>query len=300
MDIFPIGGKYMKEKKSVIVFLIITFVLSSIIYVMWISGGEAATKSGISALLMWCPAIAAFIVRGIYYKKEKLLGWNKCKLSFILTAIFVPILYLGLSYGIYWLVNKGSFTGDLNTLSAVSASYTGKLEHQSVVTVITLIIAVFSSILLAAGEEIGWRGFLLPQMTKIWNAKTAVIVSGLIWAVWHMPIMIAGLYLPGTPLWYKLPMFVIEVITITAIMSVLTLKSKSVWPAILLHASHNYFDQAIFGTLTNSVNKAYFVGETGIITLIAMLLVAIGTVMLFRKKSTVVNNDGHEQVHVLK
>lgn len=288
----------MKEKKSVIAFLILTFALSSIIYVIWISGGEAATKSGISAILMWCPAAAAFIVRSKYYKKEKLLGWNKCKSTFIFAAIAAPIIYLGLSYCIYWLVNKGSFAGNLNTLSAISSSYTNKLSHPSVVTVITLIIAIFTSIIAAAGEEIGWRGFLLPQMAKIWNIKIAVIVSGLIWAVWHMPIMIAGLYLPGTPLWYKLPMFVIEVLTITVIMGVLRLKSNSVWPAILLHASHNYFDQAIFGTLTNSINKAYFVGETGIITVIVSILVAIGTVMLFGKKSMWVNNERHKQVHV--
>ena len=276
----------MKEKKSVIAFLIITFVLSSIIYVIWIRGGEAATRSGISLLLMWCPAIAAFIVCRKYYKKEKILGWNKCKVSFILTAIVVPIVYLGLSYGIYWMINKQSFTGDLNTLSAISSSYTDKLSHRSVVTVITLIIGIFTSIIATAGEEIGWRGFLLPQLTKIWNVKIAVIVSGLIWAVWHMPIIIAGLYLPGTPLWFKLPMFVIEVIAITVIMSVLRLKSKSVLPAILLHASHNYFDQAIFGTLTSSINKSYYVGETGVLTVIVSILVAIGTVMIFRKKAS--------------
>ncbi|MBX4261724.1 CPBP family intramembrane metalloprotease [Clostridium estertheticum] len=273
----------MKEKKSVIAFLIITFMLSSIIYVIWIMGGEAATRSGISVLLMWCPAVATFIVCRKYYKKENLLGLNKCKLSFILTAIVVPMVYLGLSYGIYWLINKESFTGDLNMFSSVSSSYTNKLSHRSVVTVITLVIGIFTSIITATGEEIGWRGFLLPQLTKIWNVKVAVIVSGLIWAVWHMPIMFAGLYLPGTPLWFKLPMFVIEVIAITVIMSVLRLKSKSVWPAILLHASHNYFDQAIFGTLTDSINKSYYVGETGIITVIVSILVAIITVMLFRK-----------------
>ncbi|WLC74140.1 hypothetical protein KTC99_15325 [Clostridium estertheticum] len=66
-------------------------------------------------------------------------------------------------------------------------------------------------------------------------------------------------------------------------MSVLRLKSKSVWPAILLHASHNYFDQAIFGTLTDSINKSYYVGETGVITVIVSILVAIITIMIFRK-----------------
>ena len=269
----------MKEKKSVIAFLIITFALSSICYVIWIRGGKAA--AGMSSILMWCPAAAAFIVRGRYYRKEKLLGWNKCKVSFILTAIVVPILYLGLSYGIYWLVTKESFTGNFNSLTTAVSSYTDK--SGAMVTAITLIVSAFAAIITAAGEEIGWRGFLLPQMTKIWNVKAAVIVSGLIWAVWHMPIMIAGLYLPGTPLWYKLPMFVVQIIAMTAIMAVLRLKSKSVWPAILLHASHNYFDQVICQPLTNSSNSAYYVGETGAITVMVLILVAIGTVMIIKR-----------------
>jgi uncharacterized protein len=266
----------LKEKRSVIEFLIITFVLSSICYVIWIGGGAAA--SGISTLLMWCPAIAAFIIKARYYKKEKLLGWNKCKPVFILAAFIAPVIYLGLSYGFYWLVNPGSFTNDLHIQTVVAASNPSKLAP-----LITLLILFFMSNISAAGEEIGWRGFLLPQMTKIWNVKIAVIVSGIIWAVWHMPIMIAGLYLPGTPLWFKLPMFTVEVLAITTILAVLRLKSISVWPAILLHASHNYFDQIIFGPLTNSANSTYFVGETGVITVFVTILVAIAMVFLFRK-----------------
>lgn len=275
----------MKEKKSVIEFLIIVFVLSCIVDVIWIRGGEAATVRGISALLMWCPAISAFIVRRRYYRKEKLLGWNKCKPSFILYAIAAPLVYLGVSYSIYWLINQGAFTGSIQLPTKVAATYSDKVnEASTMVTVVTWIIMIVTSTIAAAGEEIGWRGFLLPQMTKLWNFKTAVIVSGLIWAVWHMPIMIAGIYNPGTPIWYQLPMFTVDVLSFTVIISILRLKSKSVWPAILIHASHNHFDQAIFGPMTESANKAYLVGETGVITVIAIILVAVATVMIFRKK----------------
>jgi uncharacterized protein len=276
----------MKEKKSVALFLIITLVLSGIVNVIWIRGGEAATVRGIAALLMWCPGIAAFIVRGRYYRKEKLLGWNRCKLSFILLAIFTPAIYLGASYGIYWLANPGAFTGTLSLPTKVAETYSEHAGSGSMVaTVITWVIMIISSTFVAAGEEIGWRGFLLPQMTKIWNFKKAVIVSGLIWAVWHMPVMLAGIYNAGTPIWYQLPMFTIDILAFSVIISVLTIKSKSVWPAILIHASHNHFDQAIFGPMTDSANKAYFVGETGIITIVAIILAAVATVMLFREKA---------------
>jgi membrane protease YdiL (CAAX protease family) len=95
--------------------------------------------------------------------------------------------------------------------------------------------------------------------------------------------MIAGLYMPGTPIWYQLSMFTIEILSFTVIISVLRLKSNSIWPAILLHASHNYVDQVFCMQLTSSANSTYFVGETGFITVIATILVAVGTVKFFWK-----------------
>lgn len=120
-----------------------------------------------------------------------------------------------------------------------------------------------------------WRGFLLPKLADIWNVKIAILISGLIWAIWHFPLMITGLYQSGTSIGYQLPMFTIEIIAMTTIMAYLRLKSKSVWPAIILHASHNFFDQIIYGPLTSANKQAYFVGETGFLTAVMMIVMAI-------------------------
>ena len=126
-----------------------------------------------------------------------------------------------------------------------------------------------------AGEEIGWRGFLLPQMAKTWGFRAAVLFGGLIWAVWHYPLILSGRYLAGTPIWHQLPMFTIEILGMTAVLGILRLNSNSIWPAILLHASHNYFDQNIFAPLTNGGGSRYFAGETGIITAVIACVIAI-------------------------
>ena len=245
-----------RDRKSVGLFLLITLVLSTICYYIRIKGGDAA--AGMTSILMFCPAAAAFIVRARYYPKEKILGWNRCEFKYILLSIIIPIIYLGLSYGPYWIFKPTAFTG-----KAYSDS------------VVTLLLLIPSAILPAAGEEIGWRGFLLPRMAQLWNVKVSIILSGLIWAVWHFPLMIAGVYNSGTSVWYQLPMFVIEVIAMTAIMAYFRFKSKSVWPAIIFHASHNYFDQLIFGPLTKASKQAYFVGETGFVTAIIMIIIAL-------------------------
>ncbi len=269
-----------KTKKSVLVYLLLAFALSTVCYVIWIRAGKAG--DGMSPILMCCPAAVALTVRGIFYRGEKLLGWNPCKFSFLLAGIMIPVLYLGVSYGIYWLVSGASRIGALNPIAAVVATYTTHSHAGFIVVLIFILVSLFT----AAGEEVGWRGFLLPQLAKLRGETAAIVITGLIWGIWHMPLIIAGLYLPGISLWFKLPMFLLQTVSMTAILGILRLRSGSVWPAVLVHASHNFFDQVICQPLTNSASSMYFVGETGILTLLAMILSAAAAKKFFSPKTT--------------
>ena len=91
----------------------------------------------------------------------------------------------------------------------------------------------------------------------------------------HLPILISGLYMPGTPAWYSVPAFLFMIIPVGMIYGIITIKTKSIWPAIFLHAAHNTFDQLIFGTVTVANNKMFFVSETGIFTIIFAWIVAV-------------------------
>ena len=261
-------------------YLILAFSLSIPCYILWIRMGKAGDP--ISAILMWCPAAAALWTRRTYRPGKRALGWNPCKFSFLLAGVLIPPLYLGVSYGIYWLVSGTSRIGSLNPVAAAVSVYT---THSNAGAAVVLILIV-SSIFTAAGEEIGWRGLLLPQLARTQGEAAAVVLTGLIWGIWHMPLIIAGLYLPGTPLWFKLPMFLLQTVSMTAVLAVLTLRSGSVWPAVLLHASHNFFDQIICQPLTNSAGSTYFVGETGILTLLAIIFSAAAAKKIFSPKKT--------------
>lgn len=253
----------MKSKKAILWFLIITFFLSGICYYLRIAGGNAA--AGMTSVLMFCPGTAAIIVHRIYYRGEKNLGWNRCSLKYVIAGAIIPAVYFGLSYGAYWIVIKNSFSGRIYT------------------NPIGLLFLIPSFLLTAAGEEIGWRGFLLPQLAKTWNIRVAVLFGGLIWAVWHFPLILSGHYLVGTPVWYKLPVFTIEILAMTAILAALRLRSNSIWPAVVLHASHNYIDYMICSPMTENGVSLYFVGETGIITAVIACLIAV---ILVNKKSS--------------
>ena len=73
-----------KSKKAITLFLVITFAASSIFYFLIILGEKTFPDlSEISGyfgyLLMWCPGIAAIIVRRMYYSKDKILGFQVSK-----------------------------------------------------------------------------------------------------------------------------------------------------------------------------------------------------------------------------
>ena len=76
------------------------------------------------------------------------------------------------------------------------------------------------------------------------------------------------------------------------IVSWLRVKSGSVWPAVIWHACHNYFDQYVLSSLTrdvSNVNSAYFVSETGLITVLLASMFAILILVQWKRLNFLVN-----------
>ena len=276
------------DKKALKVYLTVTFAISAIIEGVWIYFGELATQAGISTLLMCIPLIGAIFVSSKFYKKQNALGFNRCKFVYIIPAVLIPLVYLVLSYSLFWLFAKGSYIGNLAGLIEYAAKYSGKEIPDSIAIIISLVITFIVCVITATGEEAGWRGFMYPVMQRIWGWKRAIVLSGCIWAVWHLPLVITGLYLPDTVMIYRVPAFIIEVFALTVIITWIRMKSNSVWTAILFHAIHNYLDQVILQSLTKNTNSSYFVGETGIITIFFTVLFAV-FIIIFARSTFYVN-----------
>lgn len=221
---------------------------------------------GLTVILMWIPAFAALVASLSFFRKEndkkykprELLGVRKTNAKYLIQAVVVPLIYIGIPYAVYWII------------------YPYNLRIENYVSLIILAVAgIFISLITALGEEIGWRGFMLPALLERVGTKKALLISSIVWAGWHIPILISGLYMPGTPVYYKVPAFVLCIIPVSIIAGILTIKSNSVWPAAFLHAAHNNFDQSVFGNITLGDNKMFFVSETGILTIICAWVIAI-------------------------
>jgi membrane protease YdiL (CAAX protease family) len=126
------------------------------------------------------------------------------------------------------------------------------------------------------GEELGWRGFLVPELRK-WMGFTGVsLVSGLLWAVWHWPMIFMGIYgNKVAPLSYQLITFTLFIVANGFILAYLRLRSGSVWTAVIFHMSSNVFMQKFFTPMTKGNDQSvWFVDEFGAVPALVTLLVA--------------------------
>jgi hypothetical protein len=127
----------------------------------------------------------------------------------------------------------------------------------------------------ALGEEIGWRGLLLPELARRYHFTVAVVISAVIWALYHYPIILFAGYHSDAPLWFGIVMFTIAIFGFSLIAGWLRLKSGSLWTAALLHASHNFFIQAVFDRMTLNFGLApYITTEFGVGVALAYALIA--------------------------
>ncbi|WP_417233528.1 CPBP family intramembrane glutamic endopeptidase [Arthrobacter sp.] len=101
-----------------------------------------------------------------------------------------------------------------------------------------VLIGSFINLVPALGEEIGWRGWLVSRLEPLGRTAT-VLISGVIWGLWHAPLILLGYNYPGVPGWLGLAAMVGFTVSFGAVLAWLRLASNSVWPAALAHGALN-------------------------------------------------------------
>ncbi len=248
--------------KQILAFIALVFLFSSVPYFLVIHAGHLAVGNGlVVGLLMWCPALAAFAACRIFHIDIATLGWKWRPARYEGWAYLVPILYSLPVYLAVWIFIAGSF--GFSAFAARLGAVFGFPHHPGAATLLIAIpvyasLGVVTSMAHALGEEIGWRGFLLPRLVGRAGFTIGCFLSGCIWAVWHYPLLLFADYNSGTPKTYALICFTVTVIGAAFLFGWFRLKSGSLWPAAMLHASHNLFIQAIFDRMTNPVGRTLY------------------------------------------
>ncbi|MGX1772721.1 CPBP family intramembrane glutamic endopeptidase [Nocardia brasiliensis] len=203
----------------------------------WIDG--AGLRSGLwlhtgAAVMMLTPALGVLAVW-----RYRRLGWpelvtqNGLRLGkrprhtvrLTVLAWFAAPLFLWVAFGLSALSGLYVFEfGSAHTVAAVLAE--------------TLTETTLSTLPFALGEEIGWRGWLLPQLTRRLGIAAALVATGVIWALWHAPLTLLGYNYPNLGAWAALA-FIGFCVPFGAILGWLRLHTGSIWPCAVAHAALN-------------------------------------------------------------
>jgi membrane protease YdiL (CAAX protease family) len=200
------------------------------------------------------------------------LGLHRLGLRWWSLALIGPLVVMSTVYGIVWNTTVAQFVVPNDfTLARLATN-------------VAMGIGISSA--LGLGEEIGFRGYLLPRLTQLGTTR-ALLLSGLMHAIWHFPLMLLTPFYPILGNWFIVgPIILLTLTTAGVFYGYLQLSSKSVWPSTLAHGVVNtafdFFPLFTFTAVPLALD--YLAGETGMITLAATALSAGAILYRLRRR----------------
>lgn len=273
-------------------YLIFTFTVSWIIMYLATRDLERGTLGGMTAagqataFCMLVPAAGALFA-GLRFRE---LGWQpgfRENRKLLLFAWLFPTVSQLCGAALYFLVFPGDFDLSGAALQELNpAAWTQLREAETPYGVYLLgkillpLISPFTafSVLLGLGEEIGWRGFLAPELDRHFGRVKAMLLTGVIHGIWHFPLMFTGYeygreYI-GAPLLGLLALCIFTVST-CIISCTLYTRSRSIWLPALFHGAVNaVFNPYLFGGLEHTERSIFGPCDIGLIGGIPLMITA--------------------------
>ncbi|MBI5952948.1 MAG: CPBP family intramembrane metalloprotease [Chloroflexi bacterium] len=242
------------NRKSLITFLIITFGLAWTLFCIPLAFKSAPQSTTYLAVwqvcfmaAMWAPGLGAIFATRLVEKQPviKTLRLNTLgPKRFYFLAWCLPALLTLATMGVSNLLGTGAFDPKFTFMQESMTKAAAGIAMPGVEILVlgqvafALTLAPFINLLFAIGEELGWRGFLLTRLMPLGQWK-AILLSGLIWGIWHAPTtLLYGYNFPQHP-YLGVLLLPAGFTLLGIILSWLTLKTRSPWVAGLGHGAFN-------------------------------------------------------------
>ncbi len=236
------------NRKAIAVYLSIAFSLAWILFCLPLFIKEAPSLHGIRALswslAMWAPGVAALVCNRFVLKQpiHSLNLHHLGKRKLLLYAWLIPPLLSSVTGILTWAFGLGQFDNQFSQIREAMQNTPGGASISPGLVVLfqiltSLTLAPLINTLFAIGEELGWRGFLLPQFLPLGQGK-AIWLSGMIWGIWHAPAILQGLNYPSQP-YFGVVFMIVFCVLFGTFLSWLYLSSHSPWLPALAHGSLN-------------------------------------------------------------
>lgn len=230
-----VKNKIDPAKSYIFTVLLTSWILTLVLYF------TDALKNGF-VLIMFVPAITA-ISFNLMYKKSFRLSFHtlfkKFNLRSLIFAFAFPIIVVG-ACGIFSVI---SGLGELNQEKTSLF-----LTVDNLITLVVIII--LNSFTTSLGEELGWRGHLLPLLTEKYSRFKGSLILGVVWSLYHIPALFLLASLTGL----DNPLLVALIQGMSAFLANFAFTycfflSQSLIPVLFLHTTWNYINTQFLGNI---------------------------------------------------
>lgn len=274
---------------------------------LWLTG-EGLTWGWAPVVLvamMFVPAMATFVVNKWVSPQPKQLraagmtgaGGIRKWWRYAVMAWLGPPLTMTLALAVGYLL--GVYQADWSGFSGLAAQTQlgslGEAGSSPATLAITQIVQVLTlgwlNVIAASGEELGWRGYLLPALLPL-GQPGAFLVTGVLWGVWHAPVLLLGYNYPTVPIVVSFIMMVCFCTLVGVLLGWLRLASGSVWPPAIAHGFLNASAvlPLVFSAAGHPVDNASagVLGWSGwfVLAVLILLLVMVGKLPVVLQQET--------------
>lgn len=240
------------------------------------------------AITMMTPAIAAAIMLGLVAPQGGLrasiasLGLNSIGARGWPLALLGPALIFFVGVAVLALLG-------LTTLAPP------KIAGSGAAAAFNILASFLAGTLFALCEEVGWRGYMLPQMMRGFGVVAAMLIVGFLHGVWHLPLLLAtDLYHASGDPWIVAPLFLVTLTLAGVFYGYLRITTGSIWPVAGAHAAVNVawgISMEVSQTKSPLVLE-YVGGESGVLMICGLLVADLVLISRLRRRATDVSIGG--------
>ena len=250
-----------KEKQSFALYFLLAFGLAWLCQVygslLLLRDGNAAVYRALLSVSMFCPLVAVLAAKRIVLHQPTGISWRprlKGNGRYLLAAWFGPAVLTLLGAVLYFAVfpSRLDFSG-----SWLVAAYGGEMDAQTLRSqlgvstlsyllqngLFAVLLAPAINMFPALGEEVGWRGYMMPRLKERFGLLNGRLLGGVVWGVWHWPLMLLVGYEYGTdylgaPL-LGLVVWCVVCFALNTLLDILYEKTESIWVPAIAHGAFN-------------------------------------------------------------
>lgn len=250
-----------KEKQGFGLYFLFAFGMAWLLQVyaslLLLRDGNAAAYQLLLAVSMFCPLVSVLLVQKFWLHQPTGISWRprlKGNGRYLLAAWFGPAVFTVLAAVLYFAVfpSRLDFSG-----SWLVAAYGGEMDAQTLRSqlgvstlsyllqngLFAVLLAPAINMFPALGEEVGWRGYMMPRLKERFGLLNGRLLGGVVWGVWHWPLMLLVGYEYGTdylgaPL-LGLVVWCVVCFALNTLLDILYEKTESIWVPAIAHGAFN-------------------------------------------------------------